>query len=946
MVGRRPAVTTGGVRAAALVERERELAAIADGLERVHAHQGRVVVVEAVAGRGKTALVEAARDLAVSGGVRVLWARARHLEATAPYNLLRRLLGPAVERRGGPSALSGAAAFAAELFIPGATLRAGMDYGCQSLLAGLADEGPQLVAVDDAHWADADSLRVVADLAADLHDERIMVVVAARPAENSAVQPMLARMATGNVATLLRPAPLTDAGVHAVLRDAFGSEPDEAFTAACARASDGNVFYLRELIRPLLLAGYAPDQVTAAKVHSNGSEALTRTVRARLDELGSDATRLARAAATLGDDASLGHAAELAGLTGSRAGQEAARLTAAAILARPEPIAFLHPLIRSAVERTAEPGVIAALHAGAADVLQAGEAPVRQVIQHLMAAPPAGSTQVCRLLLTAARHDLETGSAEVAYRLLTRALAEPPPRSLRPEVLFALARAERANGDIHLARGHLDEVVRSGSRGTSIAAMWDLLEVLYELDDSEAVTLLHRRALAAEPYGHTPEETRLRALLLAHAASGSIVDAPRRLTEVDVEGLPARSGEERHMLICAALYRRAAHAGSAVEFVGHLRRAVRDLPGDRPLTYRETYAALEAAAYLAASEAMDESDEILRRLGPDVARLRGVAPDLQAEWNHRVILNAVREGRFEDALAQLAGADDFARRYGLAVYLSFGNYARGCVALERGDYPEAGRLLLLGPHEGTTAPLGELLSGRPAEALALLTGAGYALARDAPVLEAEIQFEPHLLASHAYGELHDRAAALAEADREVAVRRGHGPPFRLALALRRRATFARNPAAAAALLCEAVQLCATTTRLPVRARVLAGYGAALRRDGRLIEARAQLTTALDLTDRLGMTRLRDRVVSDLRAAGGRVRRTRVSGVESLTESQRIVAERAVRGCTNRRIAEELYVSVKTVETHLAAVYRKLDVTGRDGLRDALAPRGLSSGLRP
>ncbi|WP_433727138.1 AAA family ATPase [Actinoplanes sp. CA-051413] len=937
MVGWPPGAATDYAGAGSLVEREHELAVIGAGLKRIRTARSCVLIIEAVAGQGKTALVAAARRLALAQDVDVLAARAHQVEATAPYDLLRRLLAAAVERRGGPSALTGPSGFAAALFTPGATLAPGVDYGCQSLLASLADEGPVLLAVDDAHWADTDSLRVIADLATDLSDERIMVLVALRPAENPAVQPLVARLTMGETARLLQPGPLSVAGVRAVLRTAFGQEPDETFTDVCSSSSGGNVFYLREIIRPLLAAGGIPDAATANQVQRSGADALTRTVRARLAELGDAAGRLARAAATLGDDASLKHASQLAGLPYAHGRREAARLTAAAVLAQGEPIAFVHPLIRAAVEQSAEPGVIDALHARAAGVLQKAGAPISRVVQHLVAAPAAGSARVCRLLLSEARTNLETGSATGAVQLLSRALAEPPTPELRPDILLALALAERATGAIHAARAHLFEVVRSGPRGTSIAAMWELLEVLYELDDHDAVDEVHRRALAVEPYGDTPDEIRLRAILLAHAATGSIATAPPRLTDVDIGQLTARSGEERHLLICAALHRRAAQAGSEAEFLGHLRRAVRDLPADRPLTYREIFAALEAVAYLAASEAMTEADEVLVRIQPDIARLRGVAPDLQAEFNNRAILNLVRRGRFEDALAQLAGSEEFAHRYGYTIYASLGHYVRGCIALERGDYAEAGLMFLREPAGETLArALGELLSGRPAAALSILAKNGYALAPDGPVHETEVQQEPHLVASHAYSMLHDEAAALAEADRELAIRRGHGPSFRLALALRRRARFARNPHDATSLLAEAAQVCADTPRLPVRARVLASYGAALRRDGHLVEAREHLAAALDLTDRLGLTRLHDRVLADLRSAGSRVRQTRISGVESLTSSQRIVADRAAQGGTNRRIAEELYVSVKTVETHLAAVYRKLGVTGRDGLKEALA----------
>jgi DNA-binding CsgD family transcriptional regulator len=158
------------------------------------------------------------------------------------------------------------------------------------------------------------------------------------------------------------------------------------------------------------------------------------------------------------------------------------------------------------------------------------------------------------------------------------------------------------------------------------------------------------------------------------------------------------------------------------------------------------------------------------------------------------------------------------------------------------------------------------------------------------------------------------------------------------MALRRRATFAPTRQAVR-LLDEAVAVCADTPRLPVLARVRASHGAALRRDTRLAAAREELRAALDLADRLGMTRLRNRVAGELRAAGGRPRRVRATGVEALTDSQLAVARLAAAGHTNRWIAEQLYVSVKTVETHLAAVYRKLGIAGRDAIAAALPADG-------
>ncbi|MFD0522930.1 hypothetical protein [Paractinoplanes durhamensis] len=112
-----------------------------------------------------------------------------------------------------------------------------------------------LVAIDDAHWADAESLRVLADAAEDLQRAPLAIVVTTRPTADLAVQPMLSRLATLSSAGLLHLAPLTEAGVTTVVRQAFGKPPDPSFARACAQASGGNVFYLRELVRPMAAAG-------------------------------------------------------------------------------------------------------------------------------------------------------------------------------------------------------------------------------------------------------------------------------------------------------------------------------------------------------------------------------------------------------------------------------------------------------------------------------------------------------------------------------------------------------------------------------------------------------------------------------------------------------------------------------------------------------------------
>jgi DNA-binding CsgD family transcriptional regulator len=120
-----------------------------------------------------------------------------------------------------------------------------------------------------------------------------------------------------------------------------------------------------------------------------------------------------------------------------------------------------------------------------------------------------------------------------------------------------------------------------------------------------------------------------------------------------------------------------------------------------------------------------------------------------------------------------------------------------------------------------------------------------------------------------------------------------------------------------------------------RARAQLELGAALRRAGQRIESRPPLRTALDLADRCGAVVLAQRAREELLAAGGRPRRSRIGGIEALTASESRVARRAASGRTNREIAQELFVTVKVVEKHLASAYRKLAIQGRGELADIL-----------
>jgi DNA-binding CsgD family transcriptional regulator len=182
--------------------------------------------------------------------------------------------------------------------------------------------------------------------------------------------------------------------------------------------------------------------------------------------------------------------------------------------------------------------------------------------------------------------------------------------------------------------------------------------------------------------------------------------------------------------------------------------------------------------------------------------------------------------------------------------------------------------------------------------------------------------------------LGERARARELAESELVHARRWGAPSAISRSLRALGLALDGPRGLV-LLEQAVDVLSDSPVRLARAHALAELGAALRRANRRSRARQPLREALDLARRCGATGLAKRTHEELLASGERVRRYTPIGVESLTPSERRVAEMAAAEMTNRQIAQALFVTVKTIETHLAAVYDKLGISSRHELPDAL-----------
>ena len=179
--------------------------------------------------------------------------------------------------------------------------------------------------------------------------------------------------------------------------------------------------------------------------------------------------------------------------------------------------------------------------------------------------------------------------------------------------------------------------------------------------------------------------------------------------------------------------------------------------------------------------------------------------------------------------------------------------------------------------------------------------------------------------------------AFEVAERELALARERGLPATEARLLLARARLAIAREDELALLETAVAAARRSPSALVQAEALGALGAALRRAGRRSEARDPLREARELALKAGATGLEARVHQELVVAGARPQRVARAGVEGLTPSERRVSELAAAGRRNREIAEELFVTLKTVEVHLGRAYAKLGIGGRSQLASALIP---------
>lgn len=936
----------------ALAERDGELAVIHEVLAAAAAGRGVAVLVEGPPGIGKTALLATAGEDAVRLGFRMLGSVGGELERDLPFAIVRQLFEPPLRAASarGVDLLTGAARLAAPVFghgdlghgdAGGAQAAHGdVVYGMYWLCANLAESGPLLLMVDDAHWADGASLRFLSHLSRRIADLPVVLLLAGRPGR--VLDPLVGGALGGVAPRTVRLRPLSTAAVGTVVRRDLSAEADDEFCRACSVATGGNPFLLAEALTSLRENGIRPIATEARRVEYLRADTISRAVLTRIARLGPDAVRFARALAVLGAAAELRHVAALAGLPVDAAATVADELARESIVTATRPLGFVHPLVRTAVYLDSSGLLRAAEHKRAARVLAGHGADAERLAPHLLAAEPESDPWVADTLQMAAVSALGRSAPESAVTYLRRARAEPPAPDRSGPLAAMLGRALAMAARTVEAAGVLREAI--ALTGQPVERIQLALELgILSTQTGRAADAAEAAELARELIaGHEADLP----VAMSTAAAGLDLITMRppaaildRL-ETIASRLTGASEDDRMLLALLAFGAAGTGLRSARQVAGLAERAAAG-----PIPLREGWILVNyASAALCLTDRETEALAVLDR-GLDATSGLGDV------WNFRYLSmlrshTAWHAGRLieaeSDARTALEGVPGEPSR----VHAPLAAATLVDALVERGRSREAERVLVdydISDRRPTDTivmhfiPVARgrlrLRQGRPAEALADLLEVGRFLVGGGYVNPGFAEWRTDAVRAHlALGQTGE-AAELAHQNLELA--HGFGAHRSIARALR---TLALVEPGQRALdrLAEAVELLADSPAQLERAECLIGYGAALRRSRQRVRALPPLRDGLDLATRAGADVLAETARQELLAAGARPRRAAVSGRDALTTSELRVARLAAEGATNRDIAQALFLTTRTVETHLTAAYRKLRITGRAQLHAAIA----------
>jgi DNA-binding CsgD family transcriptional regulator len=907
-----------------LYGRDVELASLVHLLDEARASRSGVVVLRGEAGVGKSALLE---ELATNAAdMHVLRATGVQTESEVAFagldQVVRPLLGhldeiPAQQAAALRAALGlGPSAEPDQFLISLASL---------SLLAVGAETQPLLCLVDDAQWLDAASAHALAFAARRLEAEGIALVFAARePSDGGFDAPGLPEMHLGG---------LESEAAATLLTDPAGTSLAPEVREHLVRATGGNPLALlelprllsedqlagRELLRDPVPIGETMEAAFLGRARTLPGDCQTLLLLAAAEDSGE--TRLIlRAAAALDIEATAFHAAEDAGLV--RFGERH--------------VAFRHPLVRSAVYQGASLPERQAIHQKLAETLDRDEYADRRAWHRAAATNEPDAEVASELEQSADRARLRSGFS-AASAAFESAAALSVDEGLRARRLFEAADAAWLAGRPEHALTLL-ESARNSATDTLLLADIDYLLGSIQFQrgaTGEAYDLL--LAAAGRVASSNPQRA-LRTFVAADRAAAFAgdflkeIEVAQRAEELGVDEV--ESFEYSWLVGIGGML-----AGDYSKGVTNLRRGIAEAEGFRDPTALS--AASELALYLVD---IPLADTLLNRT---VAAARATGALGNLPYALCLLANAeVNEGKLTAAAANASEALRLATDTGQQLGVSMALAALARVEAHRGREDACRECVrdateLASAHGFATqsasasAALAELdlAAGRPAEAFARLQTLAQAMARRVHPFDIVYGTPDLVEAAVRVGSPEVARPAVSYCEDWV---EATNSPWAMALVERCRALLSER-AQAREHFEAALRLHAQVGPTLAGARTALLYGEFLRRSRQRREARGQLRTALEHFDQIGAAPWAERARAELRASGETARRRDASTLDELTRQELQIARFVAEGLTNRQVAEQLFLSPRTIDFHLRNVFRKLEITSRSELGRLISP---------
>ncbi|HTU13757.1 MAG TPA: AAA family ATPase [Solirubrobacterales bacterium] len=926
-----------------LLDRNEELGVIDRQLDRARAGDGSLTVIEGPAGIGKTALLRTAMYRASEDGMTVLRGRGGVLERDLEFGVVRQLIEKTLltsspERRerllSGPAKAAGLAVGigdGTEDLGPGRDNLENVYHGLYWFMVNLSSEAPVLAVFDDLHWGDAESLAAGGYLSRRLDGLPIAMMAGIRTDEPESRAEAMTAVAAPDQVVHIRPAPLNSEAVAGVLTRAFrNQEVPPRLVEACREASGGNPFFLTELSFDLASAYPDLNRLDENKALEFGPLAVRRSLLLRLGSLGDEARALAWAVAILGGEGELRHAATIADLDFDTAAVAADALVAGGILEAGRPLQMAHPLVRAAVAEDIPDSRRSAAHRRAFEILREEGAGDDLLTVHALSSEPNGNPELVTLLRRTAARAMRSGAPSTAAVHLRRALSEPPPREERAEIVAALGRAEVRMGAFedgmsHLSQAHADlddDELRDGF-------LRDQMFAAFASGGLDRARELIKEALAGRDDTGGGRALVLEADLATIAWLSGVDHGLDLSRYLDVRG---ETRAERTMLALLAQEGQLSgmHSSQVIDL------ATRALAGGRLIEEdtSESFAWYLAVYVLIICESMEVAGETIRQAIAD-GRRRGSAFGTAGALGARAVL-ALNEGRPADA-----EADSLSVAEGPTppIFRDVNTSTTIRALVDQGKIDEAEKVMIDGGIEfGPGGPTVFRWTTWSRAVLHEAQGDFEAVRVDvAPLIEDDkanrsmkaLWWRALLARTLSRSGYSEEAERLATEHLEWA--EGWGRPAALGVAQRAMA-LAGDPSLRTERMREAVETLSSSALRTEEAKAWVDLGISLLRAGSRRDGREALESGLELALACKARGLATVANQELEISGASPKRL---SFDELTASERRVAEYAAAGSTNREIAEDLFVTPKTIENHLTRVYAKLGVKSRRELAEAL-----------